>query len=158
MNTQGFTSIEQGDSAQAIAVAAAKVSVLREEEIKLTHSKSELEKDLARLELRKEEIISDIEKLNLSKENIEKQFSLMELKLEKIRIEYGELDAENVIAQKALADAKQNTIDESLKLSKIVVQSRDVENDIAAKLDALRASESSFNERKEKIQSLLSTL
>lgn len=143
---------------QAINIATAKVAVLREEEQKLDHAKLDLEKDTARLELRRDSILAETVGFVTAKENAEAELGRTEKKLEDIRVVYGTVDAELVVARKELSEARVATLAEATKLSTIVSQSREAQNDFDARRKAVEALEEEAVARKARIQAALATL
>ena len=143
---------------QAISIGSAKVSVLREEESKLAHSKIDLEKDIARLEIRRDEVIAETRGLVDAKEEAESELGKTEKKLEDAKVVYGTLDAELVVARKEISEARANTLVEGAKLSTIVSQAREAQSDLDARHDAVKALEDEIEARKARIQSALATL
>ena len=112
MSTQGTATavVLPEELQQAISIGSAKVSVLREEESKLAHSKTDLEKDIARLEIRRDEVIAETRGLVDAKEEAEAELGKTEKKLEDAKVVYGTLDAELVVARKEISEARANTL------------------------------------------------
>jgi len=160
MSTQGSASsvVLPEDLQQAISIGSAKVSVLREEESKLAHSKTDLEKDIARLEIRRDEVIAETRGLGEAKEEAEAELGKTEKKLEDAKIVYGTLDAELVVARKEISEARANTLVEASKLSTIVSQAREAQVDLDARKAAVKAIEDEIEARKARIQNALATL
>jgi chromosome segregation ATPase len=160
MSTQGSAPsvVLPEELQQAISIGSAKVSVLREEESKLAHSKVDLEKDIARLEIRRDEVITETRGLVDAKEEAEAELGKIEKKLEDAKVVYGTLDAELVIARKEISEARANTLAEGAKLSTIVAQAREAQVDLDARRDAVKALEDEIEARKARIQDALATL
>ena len=160
MSTQGSAPsvVLPEELQQAISIGSAKVSVLREEESKLAHSKIDLEKDIARLEIRRDEVIAETRGLVDAKEEAESELGMTEKKLEDAKVVYGTLDAELVVARKEISEARANTLVEGAKLSTIVSQAREAQSDLDARHDAVKALEDEIEARKARIQSALATL
>ena len=160
MSTQGSAPsvVLPEELQQAISIGSAKVSVLREEESKLEHSKIDLEKDIARLEIRRDEVIAETRGLVDAKEEAESELGKTEKKLEDAKVVYGTLDAELVVARKEISEARANTLVEGAKLSTIVPQAREAQSDLDARHDAVKALEDEIEARKARIQSALATL
>ena len=160
MSTQGSAPsvVLPEELQQAISIGSAKVSVLREEESKLAHSKIDLEKDIARLEIRRDEVIAETRGLVDAKEEAESELGKTEKKLEDAKVVYGTLDAELVVARKEISEARANTLVEGAKLSTIVSQAREAQSDLDARHDAVKALEDEIEARKARIQSALATL
>lgn len=160
MSTQGSAPsvVLPEELQQAISIGSAKVSVLREEESKLAHSKVDLEKDIARLEIRRDEVIAETRGLVDAKEEAEVELGKTEKKLEDAKVVYGTLDAELVIARKEISEARANTLAEGAKLSTIVAQAREAQVDLDARRDAVKALEDEIEARKARIQNALATL
>lgn len=160
MSTQGTVSavVLPEELQQAISIGSAKVSVLREEESKLSHSKTDLEKDIARLEIRRDEVIAETMALVTKKEDAEAELVKVGEKLEDAKVVYGTLDAELVVARKEISEARSSTIAEATKLSTIVAQAREAQIDLDARHDAVKALEADIEARKARIQDALATL
>lgn len=160
MSTQGSAPavVLPEELQQAISIASAKVSVLREEEQKLSHSKSDMEKDVARLEIRRDTVIADTSVLASKKEEAEAELAKVSEKLEEAKVVYGTLDAELVSARKELSDARSSTLAEAAKLSTIVSQARDAQNELDDRRATVKALEEGIEARKARIQDALATL
>lgn len=160
MTTQGTSQslVLPEDLQQAVNIANAKVSVLREENQRLERTKVEVEKDTARLELRRDELVNEINKFIAEKETAEGELGKVERRLEDAKVAFGLLDAELVVAKKELISAREATAVEGVKLSTIVAQAREAQVTFDARKAAVAAQEKEIEERKARIKAALETL
>ena len=146
------------DLAAAISLASAKVSVLKDDEVKLTYAKSDLVKELARLELSRDAVIAETKELVDAKESAERLLGEVEAKFIEAGAAFGALDEGLVMARKEMEAACATTIAESVKLSEIVSQCREAQSELDAVKAEAEAAKAAIEERKARIQDALATL
>lgn len=146
------------DIKQAISIASAKVAVLNEDEKKLIHVKLELEKDIARLEIRRDDIVEKTLPLADLKDKAEAELEKIVKDVEDARSSCNALNAEIATATKDIEDTRAEIAVEAAKLSTIVSQSRDAQVDLDARRATVKALEEGIEARKARIQDALATL
>lgn len=158
MTTQGFRNYEEQDPDKIVATAQAKVSVLREEEIKLKNSVAILEKEIARLSFLRDEISESIGSFEEKKIVAEREYSEVSNSLTSLKEEHDRVSVEVSSAKKELESLNESIKMQQINLSEIVVNARKAQEDIDARISSLASDEKDFELRKQKLIEVIATL
>ena len=159
MDTQGYGAVILPEKIQeAINIAEAKVAVLRDEEIRLGRVKGEMEKEVARLEIRRDTLASAIPELEASVINLQGNVDSLAIAVEKSKSDLLTLEDSAKSVTKEIVLAQEATQAESLKLSETVLKAREVEEASARLKESLSSDIAAFEIRKARVQELLASI
>lgn len=159
MNTQGFGArVPLPDELEsAISLGEAKVAVLRDEEIRLNQLKSELEKDVARLQILDSSLKDAIPALEEKVAQRQNNLAVLDGVLAEKTAALELVESDRKVALKELEALHEQATAESSKLSTIAAQARDIEASIENRRAELHKSVAAFDERKNKLVELLAS-
>lgn len=158
-STQGTGAIALPEKVQeAINIAEAKVSVLRDEEIRLGRVKGEAEKEIARLEIRRDTIEGAIPALEGEATSLQSTVGSLTAAVKSAKEELAAIEENRKSAVKEAKAAESLTKLEAAKLSQIVAQAREAQEAVAEAKVALQANVDAFNTRKARTLELLSSI
>lgn len=143
---------------EAINLATARVDVLREEELRLSRLRVEIERGVARLQITKDTLEAAIPKLEQEAQVASANTQSAEEGLERLQGQISASQDELRTLSKAAQEAKDLRIEEDAKLSEAVSSARGALIEVEKERAKLEEQVTAFNKRKADVQALLSTI
>lgn len=146
------------DLQNQINLATQKVTVLKEEEIKISRSKADLEKDVARLEVTKSFLVSEMATMEAGYSSIKNNIDGLNKEIEREVEILESIKEEQKVIEKTLSEAKIKTVQEIEAASNAMVKIREEEEKLKIEKEKLEQEKQEFEVRKARVLELLSSI
>ena len=134
-----------------------RVSLLREDEAKLIYAMGEIEKNIVRFEMKRDGIVSELQEAEGKLSAVKSALLSTEEAYEKVRNDLELAKQFTMSEEKKVIVARSELEEEQKKLSDTSLRAREIQSDIDAKYEKLKAEIADFEDRKSRLASHLAS-
>lgn len=134
-----------------------RVSLLREDEAKLIYAMGEIEKNIVRFEMKRDGIVAELQEAEGKLSAVKSALASTEEAYEKVRNDLELAKQFTMSEEKKVIIARSELEEEQKKLSDTSLRAREIQSDIDARYEKLKAEIADFEDRKSRLASHLAS-